>query len=119
VSNTQRVFESVVSIDAWRTTFDPKKGTSSVHVDVSFLKGKLGDEPESPVRVEIALRRAELIFIVPVSEPLRVVQSSVKREAPLNVRLEQTAQTSSNTKLKAAANVNTTSGPCFWQRGKL
>jgi hypothetical protein len=47
VSNTQRVFESVVSIDAWRTTFDPKKGTSSVHVDVSFLKGKLGDEPEA------------------------------------------------------------------------
>lgn len=85
-SNNKRVFGSVVSVDAWHTAYSEVGRTASIHVDVSFLKGKLGDEPQSPVRFEIALKRAEVVFVIPSSEPLSVLQSSVKREVPISVQ---------------------------------
>jgi len=110
VSNFQRIFESVVSVDAWRTTFDPDTNQARVHVDVSFLRGKLGDEPESPIRFEVALKRAEIIFVIPANEPIVVVQSSVKREQPLKVKSELTQSRESSAKAGAAANLNTKTG---------
>ena len=110
MSNLQKIFESVVSIDAWRTSFDPETSLAKVHVDVSFLRGKLGDEPESPIRFEVALRRAEIIFVIPANEPIHVVQSSVKREPPIIVRAERTKESESQAKVGVAANANTGQG---------
>ncbi|KAB7643624.1 hypothetical protein [Polymorphobacter fuscus] len=85
-SNQRRIFDSVVSVDAWHTSFDNASQVAAVHVDVSFLRGKLGDEPESPVRFEVSLSKAEVVFIIPAGEPLSVIQTSVRREQPLTVQ---------------------------------
>jgi len=85
-SNSRRIFESILSVDAWRTAFSEQEKVASVHVDVSFFRGKLGDDPSSPVRFEIALRRAEIVFVIPANEPLRVSQPSVLREPPIQVK---------------------------------
>lgn len=108
MSNLQKVFESVVSIDAWRTTFDSETQLAKVHIDVSFLKGKLGDDPGSPVRFEVALKRAEIIFAIPATEPISVVQSSVKRERPISVKAEITQERETSARVGAAANLNMT-----------
>jgi hypothetical protein len=79
-SNAKRVLGKVVSVEAWRTLFDSSSGTSTLHVDVSFLSAKLGEEIESPVRFEVWLKRAELVFLIPPNEPIGVIQSSVARE---------------------------------------
>ena len=84
--NRKRVFENVVSIEAWHSKFDSQTRSATVHVDISFLRARLGEEPESPVRFDVALKRAEIVFIIPATEPLKVIQSSVKRESPRSGR---------------------------------
>lgn len=80
-NNLARAFTEIVSIDAWHSEFDSKTDSASVHVDLSFLEASLGGEGESQVRFNLALKRAELIFLIPPNEPLKVIQSSVDREA--------------------------------------
>lgn len=110
MSNIRRIFESVVSVDAWRTTFEAESGLARIHVDVSFLRGKLGDDPDSPARFELALSRAEVVFVIPANEPLKVVQSTVKRERPLVVTSASSREVETSGKIAAAANFNAKSG---------
>jgi hypothetical protein len=79
-NNLARIFTEIVSIDAWRTSFDTEKESATVHVDLSFLEANLGSEEESKVRFNLALTRAELVFCIPATEPLKVIQNSVDRE---------------------------------------
>jgi hypothetical protein len=80
-NNLARIFSEIVSIDAWHTKFDDKNDDASVHVDLSFFEGRLGAEEESQVRFKLALTRAELVFVIPATEPLKVIQSTVDRDA--------------------------------------
>lgn len=82
-SNAGKVFDRVISIDAWRSPFSEEKSSASVHVDLSFLEANMGEESDSPVRFRVALRRAKLSFVIPANEPLAVIQSSVARETPM------------------------------------
>lgn len=108
MNNYSRIFESVVAVDAWRTSFDAGTGRSAVHVDVSFLRAKLGDEPSSPIRFELVLKRAEVRFIIPSNEPIKVVRSSVKRETPIVKKIETLSEktVSAEAKARLAANLN-------------
>lgn len=78
--NLGQVFEEVVSVEACHSPYDPISGVATVHADVSFLHAKLGDEEDCPVRFSLAVRRAEVHFSIPATEPLAVLQSSVARE---------------------------------------
>ncbi|MBE2991336.1 hypothetical protein IFR23_04830 [Sphingomonas sp. CFBP 13603] len=79
-SNYGRVFQEVVSVEAWHSSFDPATKLATVHADVSFMVAKLGAERDCPVRFSLSLRRAEVSLIIPDREPLAVVQSSIARE---------------------------------------
>jgi hypothetical protein len=81
--NLAKIFSEVVSIDAWHSHFDENDDTATVHVDLTFLEGQLGSEADSQIRFNLALKRAELVFIIPKTEPLQVLQSSVDREPPI------------------------------------
>ncbi|WP_430444246.1 hypothetical protein [Sphingorhabdus contaminans] len=81
--NLAKIFSEIVSIDAWHTDFDDADDTATVHVDLTFLEGLLGSEDESQIRFNLSLKRAELVFLIPSTEPLQVLQSSVDREAPV------------------------------------
>lgn len=52
----------------------------SLHADVVFKEGRIGGEPNSKVRFRLSVKRAELIIIIPESEPLSVVRNSVSRD---------------------------------------
>jgi hypothetical protein len=78
-SNQRRVFEHAVAIDAWDSPLDNGKA-ANVHVDVSFMVARLGQEEDCPVRFKLSIGRAELIFSIPEFEPLKVIQHSVARE---------------------------------------
>lgn len=82
-SNIGRVFDRVISIDAWHSDFGSENHSASVHVDLSFLQAKMGEESSSPVRFHVSLRKAKLTFIVPENEPIAVIQRSVARETPM------------------------------------
>ena len=116
-SNDRRIFESVLSVDAWHTAFSPENSVASVHVDVSFLRGKIGDEPESPVRFELALKRAEILFIIPANEPLKVLQASVRRERPISVKSEISTADAIKGKAHGAASVDVTRAAASAGRG--
>jgi hypothetical protein len=80
LSNFGRVFEEVVSVEAWHSTFDPVSNLATVHADISFTDAKLGAERDCPVRFTLGLRRAEVSLIIPDREPIAVVQSSISRQ---------------------------------------
>lgn len=80
--NRKRAISEVASVDAWHSSFTQGRKEAAVHVDVAFTDGRIGEEPDSPVRFRLRLRRAEMVIVVPAIEPAKVVKSSVRRDAP-------------------------------------
>lgn len=81
-NNGNRALADVVSVEAWHAKFD-KEGRAKVHVDLSFLTGEIGADDECAITFRVALKRAVLRLVVPPTEPIAVIQSSVDREATL------------------------------------
>lgn len=78
-SNRLRIFPELLTLEAWRAEFDPTSNTADVFIDVSFDEARLGADESSPVRFKLSLRSAEVIFTIPLHEPLEVVRKSVAR----------------------------------------
>ena len=80
--NRRRAFADVVTIDAWHESFGPEVGTADLHADVVFGVARVGGETDSPVRFRLSIKRAEIIVLIPESEPVRVDKRSVSRDSP-------------------------------------
>lgn len=80
--NRKRALAEVVSIDAWHRGFSQKVDRVDLHVDVVFKDGRIGGEQDSDVRFRLRLKRAEIVVIVPATEPARIDKRSVSRDAP-------------------------------------
>jgi hypothetical protein len=80
--NRRRAFADVVSIDAWHAAFGAKRPRVDLHADVVFGTARVGGEVESPVRFRLSVKRAEVVVIIPDSEPVSVDPKSVARETP-------------------------------------
>lgn len=78
-NNEARALSEIVSIDAWHAEFD-ESGKASVHVDASFFIGLIGAEDHFEITFKVALRRAVLRLVIPPTEPLTPIQSSIDRE---------------------------------------
>jgi hypothetical protein len=101
--NRKRAFADVVAIDAWHDNFSENVSTADLHADVVFGTARVGGESQSPVRFRLSVRRAEVIIVIPDSEPVSVDRTSVSRDAPeLEGRLTQIIEKSAQTKLKGA-----------------
>ena len=81
--NHQRIFAEVVSVQAWHDSFDSKVSKADLSVDVVFGEARIGGEVVSPIRFKLELRRADLIVVIPETEPVSVDLSSLSRDAPL------------------------------------
>lgn len=95
--NRKRAFADAVTIDAWHDSFLEDYAKVDLHVDVVFGTARLGGEPEAPVRFRLSVKRAEVIVIIPDSEPVTVDRNSVSRDSPevqghLTEVIEQTNQ---------------------------
>ena len=82
-NNRSKTLSEIVSLEAWHDPFCKKNKSVDVHVDVAFLSGRLGGEDASEVRFVLELRQAEIVVIIPPTEPARVQTTSVSRDAPL------------------------------------
>jgi hypothetical protein len=109
--NRKRAFADVVTIDAWHDSFSKEASTVDLHADVVFGTARVGGDSQSPVRFRLSVRRAEVIVVIPDSEPVLVDRKSVSRDAPemegrLTQIVERTAQ--ANLRTAASASVSTT-----------
>lgn len=78
-ANQGVAFADVVSVDAWHTPFNAATRLADLHADVVFGLARLGGDASSPVRFRIQVRRAEVVIVVPPTEPLTIVPHSVER----------------------------------------
>jgi hypothetical protein len=80
--NRKRAFADVVAIDAWHQDFDGDGPKVDLHADVVFGTARVGGEQEAPVRFRLSVKRAEIVVVIPETEPATVDIASVSREAP-------------------------------------
>lgn len=78
--NRKRAFADVVTVDAWHDSFGEDRSRADLHADVTFGIARVGGEAESPVRFRLSVRQAELVVVIPESEPVSVDPKSVNRE---------------------------------------
>ncbi|TPL45367.1 hypothetical protein [Mesorhizobium sp. B2-4-6] len=79
-SNRRRAFGEVVSVDAWHRPFSNQNPTADLHVDVTFSTGRVGGEKSSKVSFRLSLRRAEIVLVLPKTEPIDIKKSSIARD---------------------------------------
>lgn len=107
--NRKRAFADVVTIDAWHDRFSEEHARVDLHADVVFGTARVGGDTESPVRFRLNIRRADIVIVIPESEPLTVDRKSVSRDTPeLEGRLTQVIQQSTQANLKAGASLSVT-----------
>ena len=111
LSNIGQVFDRVISIEAWHSEFCSENRSASVHVDLSFLQAKMGEDSTSPVRFEVSLRRAKLSFVIPENEPLAVIQRSVARESPMKGSITTSSTTSVGNGVSGQGRLNLSTRP--------
>jgi hypothetical protein len=80
--NRRRAFADVVSIDAWHEPFDGEHGRADLHADIVFGTARVGGEAAAPVRFRLSVKRAEIVLVVPSSEPVSIDRGTVSRDSP-------------------------------------
>lgn len=70
----------MVSIDAWHKPFSNQNPTADLHVDATFSTGRVGGEKSSKVSFRLSLRRAEIVVVLPTTEPIDIKKSSIARD---------------------------------------
>jgi hypothetical protein len=99
--NRKRAFADVVTIDAWHETFLGEAAAVDLHVDVVFGTARVGGESQSPVRFRLSVKRAEIVLIIPDSEPVSVDRRSVSRDTPeIHGHLTEVVQQDTQAKVK-------------------
>jgi hypothetical protein len=107
LNNQKRALAELVSIDAWQDAFDQKHPKVDLHADVVFGTARVGGETESKIRFRLSVRQAEVVVVIPESEPASVDKKSVARDSfpVLQGRLTETFEKKAkfSAKLKASA----------------
>lgn len=105
-NNRRKAFADVVTIDAWHNAFNGAQARVDLHADVVFGTARLGGEVEAPVRFRLSVKRAEVVVIIPDSEPLSVDPTSVAREVPEQQgRLTEVFESATSANAKGNASV--------------
>jgi hypothetical protein len=108
--NRKRAFADVVTIDAWHDGFTANVSTVDLHTDVVFGTARVGGESQSPVRFRLSAKRAEVVVIIPESEPVSVDKKSISRDSPeLEGRLTQILEQSSQMNAKGLLSTSASS----------
>lgn len=100
-NNQTRAFPNLVSVEAW--SLSGKDGAAdALHVDVSFMQARLGQEPESKIRFRLGVKRADVTFQLPADGSIAILQSSVAREPLAIGSTEQTISKSRSFEAKGS-----------------
>jgi hypothetical protein len=107
--NRIRSLADVVSVDVWHKDFSEGNGRADLHVDVVFDEGRMGGEKESKVRFRLSLKSAEVVLIVPSTEPITIDKSTVARGSD-SPRLKKTTRKERTREISAKGEVNANLG---------
>lgn len=99
-SNRRRGLADVVSLEAWRRGYRGTITKTGLYINVVFQNGRLGDSSDE-VRFKLALKRAEVVVVIPAGEPAVVDVASVERDGPT-----KSVQKTETRRSKNAAGVN-------------
>ncbi|WP_421736800.1 hypothetical protein [Caulobacter sp.] len=103
--NRRRALADLVGLDAWKGALD-KQGRFNLHVDVAFGVSRVGGGVEERARFRICLKRAEVVVIVPPTEPATVDKATVERDSGgLSVKTQESYVTRTQAAASARANV--------------
>lgn len=80
--NRKRSLADVVGVEAWHDPFSKKEGRAKLYIDVVFGEARMGGDPADLVQFRLALKRADVVVVIPPGEPLSVDPASVVRDAP-------------------------------------
>lgn len=102
--NRKRAFADVVTVDAWHDAFVNGRLSVDLHADVVFGTARVGGDSESAVRFRLSVKRAELVVVIPNSEPVSVDPKSVRREHPeQRGQLTETVEEAGGAHIEASA----------------
>jgi hypothetical protein len=105
--NRKRAFADAVTVEAWHEDFTNAKRSVDLHADVVFGVARVGGEPESQIRFRLRIKRAEVVVIVPDTEPVSIDQSSVSRDSPeITGRFTETMERKNKKNLKAKGSLS-------------
>jgi hypothetical protein len=99
--NQVRNLAEVVTLEAWHDKFDGATARADLHVNVAFSTGRIGRKATDKVRFRLMLRQAEVVIVIPTSEPAEVDPRSVRRDARAR---EGVATQTRETDLQGSAN---------------
>jgi hypothetical protein len=111
-SNRKRGLADVVTVEAWHKGFRAKVEKADLHVDVVFMSGRIGGLPGDDVRFQLSLKRAEVVVVLPPSEPAKVDPTSVSRDAPQKeIESRETKKIKRQAGIEAGIGVKANSNP--------
>ncbi|MFA8384582.1 MAG: hypothetical protein ACEPO2_03110 [Pelagibaca sp.] len=84
--NTHRSLPELVSVNAWFKQDNEKPSCFTLHADVSFSETRLGGGPDTNITFKLAVKKCDIVFVLPATAPFRVDPSSVRTPRPLNPR---------------------------------
>lgn len=103
--NRRRALADLVGLDAWKGALD-KQGRFNLHVDVAFGVARVGGGIEERARFRISLRRAEVVVIVPTTEPATIDKATVERDTGgFSVKTQESYVTRTQAAASAGANL--------------
>ncbi|QDH72089.1 hypothetical protein [Brevundimonas sp. M20] len=70
----------IVTLEAWHEKFDGATERADLHVNVAFTAGRIGGKATDKVRFRLMLKQAEVVIVIPPSEPAKVDPRSVRRD---------------------------------------
>jgi hypothetical protein len=85
--NRKRALADMVALDAWRGG-SPGKAKVDLHVDVVFGVARVGGGVDERARFRLSLRRAEVVVIIPPTEPARIDPETVARGGAAKVSVK-------------------------------
>lgn len=102
--NRRRALADLVSLDAWKGKPDAE-GRFTLHADVAFGQARVGGGVEEKARFRLTLKRAEVVVIVPATEPAKVVKAMVMRGERAEAKVKESDTRTSARQLSANAGV--------------
>lgn len=104
------MFDRVISVEAWRLPCTSEEA-GSVHVDVTFLEARLGEESDSKVRFKMALDRVVVRVTASSVDPVRIIPSTVDRGEKHTIQVKKVKSTKSSAGASANAELSAGSMP--------
>lgn len=76
--NRSVFFSELIGLEVWSSAKNDGN-IYSFHVDIAFKKGRLGGDSDCGVTFDLTLKAAELVVVVPETEPLEVLSNFTTR----------------------------------------